>query len=76
MSKVEKYEVIIYWSDEDSTFVADVPELPGCRADGVTREEGESIVLCHQVRTLDKRLHELDVIPMGCYQGDGKCLIY
>jgi predicted RNase H-like HicB family nuclease len=31
-----KYEVIIYWSAEDQTFVAEVPELPGCAADGKT----------------------------------------
>ena len=31
-----KYEVIIYWSDEDGAFVAGVPELPGCAADGPT----------------------------------------
>jgi predicted RNase H-like HicB family nuclease len=31
-----KYEVIIYWSEEDSAFVAEVPELPGCMADGPT----------------------------------------
>ncbi|MBM2811081.1 MAG: hypothetical protein HW416_1840 [Chloroflexi bacterium] len=31
-----KYEVIIYWSDEDKAFVAEVPELPGCAADGET----------------------------------------
>jgi predicted RNase H-like HicB family nuclease len=31
-----KYEVIIYWSDEDQAFVAEVPELPGCAADGKT----------------------------------------
>lgn len=36
---MEKYEVIIYWSDEDNTFVAEVPELPGCMADGITREK-------------------------------------
>lgn len=41
-----------------------------------SREEEESIVFCHQVRTFDKRLRGLNVIPMGCYQGDGKCLIY
>lgn len=31
-----KYEVIIYWSKEDNAFVAEVPELPGCAADGKT----------------------------------------
>lgn len=33
------YEVVIYWSDEDSVFVAEVPELPGCGAHGDTRDE-------------------------------------
>lgn len=32
------YEIIIYWSDEDQAFVADVPELPGCMAHGDTQE--------------------------------------
>ena len=32
-----KYEVIIYWSEEDKVFVADVPELPGCAAHGATQ---------------------------------------
>ncbi len=32
------YEVIIYWSDEDQAFIAEVPELPGCLADGKTYE--------------------------------------
>jgi predicted RNase H-like HicB family nuclease len=31
-----RYEVIIYWSHEDEAFVAEVPELPGCAADGAT----------------------------------------
>ncbi len=34
-----KYEVIIYWSNEDKFFIAEVPELPGCMADGKTYEE-------------------------------------
>ena len=35
---MNKYEVIIYWSEEDGAFVADVPELPGCAAHGATQE--------------------------------------
>jgi predicted RNase H-like HicB family nuclease len=31
-----KYEVIIYWSDDDGVFVAEMPELPGCMAHGAT----------------------------------------
>jgi predicted RNase H-like HicB family nuclease len=31
-----KYEIIIYWSNEDQAFLAEVPELPGCMADGKT----------------------------------------
>lgn len=34
-----KYEVIIYWSDEDQAYVAEVPELSGCAADGRTYRE-------------------------------------
>ncbi len=34
-----RYEIILYWSDEDGAFIAEVPELPGCAADGATRQE-------------------------------------
>ena len=34
-----KYEIILYWSDDDGAFIAEVPELPGCVADGTTRQE-------------------------------------
>ena len=35
---MNKYEVIIYWSEEDQAFIAEVPELPGCAAHGATQE--------------------------------------
>jgi predicted RNase H-like HicB family nuclease len=34
-----KYQLIIYWSSEDSAFIAEVPELPGCAADGETPQQ-------------------------------------
>ena len=34
-----KYEVIIYWSNDDSAYVAEVPELPGCMAHGETQSQ-------------------------------------
>ncbi len=34
-----RYELIIYWSEEDNSFVAEVPELSGCTADGSTYQE-------------------------------------
>ena len=34
-----KYEIIIYWSNEDQAFIAEIPELPGCMADGNTYQE-------------------------------------
>jgi predicted RNase H-like HicB family nuclease len=38
-SPLIKYELIIYWSNEDNAFIAEVPELPGCMADGQTYQE-------------------------------------
>lgn len=34
-----RYEMIIYWSEEDEAFIVEVPELPGCMADGETYQE-------------------------------------
>ena len=34
-----RYEIIVYWSKEDQAFIAEVPELPGCAADGATYQE-------------------------------------
>ena len=38
-SELLKYEVIIYWSPDDEAFVAEMPELPGCAADGPSPAE-------------------------------------
>lgn len=44
-----KYEVILYWSKEDHAFIAEVPELPGCMADGETyRQALENVELVVQ----------------------------
>jgi predicted RNase H-like HicB family nuclease len=34
-----RYEIIVYWSNEDQAFIAEVPELSGCAADGATYQE-------------------------------------
>jgi len=40
-----KYEILIYWSDEDSLFIAEVPELPGCMAHGETHQKAFKNIL-------------------------------
>jgi len=37
-----KFEIIIFWSEDDKSYVAEVPELPGCMADGLTYQEALS----------------------------------
>jgi predicted RNase H-like HicB family nuclease len=39
-----RYEIILYWSKEDQAFIAEVPELPGCQADGASYQEAVSNV--------------------------------
>jgi predicted RNase H-like HicB family nuclease len=39
MNQSNRYEMIIWWSAEDDAYVVDVPELPGCMAHGLTRQE-------------------------------------
>ena len=36
---MSKYELVIYWSEDDQAFIAEVPELAGCAADGKTYQE-------------------------------------
>jgi len=49
-----KYEVIIYWSEEDEAFIAEVPELAGCAADGATYQEAlanAEVVIAEWIQT-------------------------
>lgn len=39
MANDVRYEIILYWSQRDQAFIAEVPELPGCAADGATYQE-------------------------------------
>lgn len=39
LKMINRYEMIIYWSDVDQSFVVEVPELPGCMADGATYQD-------------------------------------
>ena len=36
---LNKYQMVIYWSEEDHGYLVEIPELPGCMADGKTRQE-------------------------------------
>lgn len=49
-----RYEIIIYWSDADQAFIAEVPELPGCAADGPSYREALAnveTVIAHWIET-------------------------
>ncbi len=51
---MSKHEVIIYWSEDDSACVAEVPELPGCMADGATYQEAlanAELIICEWIET-------------------------
>jgi predicted RNase H-like HicB family nuclease len=52
-----RYELIIYWSEPDQAFVAEVPELPGCMGDGATYEEAVAnakVVIAEWIDTAQK----------------------
>ena len=44
MNTQPRYEIILYWSEQDRAMIAEVPELPGCAADGATYQEALSNV--------------------------------
>lgn len=50
MSNIDRYQVCIWWSDEDGAFVASMPELPVCMADGPT--QGEALTALREVAGL------------------------
>ena len=59
---MHKYEIIIYWSDEDGSFIAEVPELPGCMADGKTHQEALSnaeIIINEWIETAKELVREI-----------------
>jgi len=53
---VYKYELIVFWSNEDERFLVEVPELPGCMADGITYEEAvhnAQIIIAEWIETAE-----------------------
>lgn len=60
---MSKYEMVIYWSESDGAFVVEVPELPGCMADGATYQE--AVANAEQVikEWIDTAKEEGRVIP-------------
>ena len=60
---MSKYEVIIYWSNEDSAFIAEVPELPGCAAHGATQEEALRSAQQAIQLWIDSAIHFGDPVP-------------
>ena len=64
---MSKYEIIIYWSEVDSAFIAEVPELSGCMADGKTYAEAlknAEIIICEWIETAQSLGREIP-IPQG-----------
>ena len=62
-----KYEVIVYWSEEDEVYIAEVPELPGCMADGATYEEAlksVQVIISEWIETARASEREIPV-PKG-----------
>jgi len=67
-----KYETIIYWSEVDQSFIADVPELPGCMAHGSTPDEALANAQDAMQLWLDTALEFGDPIP----EPRGRRLLY
>ncbi len=66
MSKY-KYEIIIYWSQDDEAYIAEVPELPGCMSDGETYYEAlqnVEIIISEWIETAEE-LNRPIPVPKG-----------
>jgi predicted RNase H-like HicB family nuclease len=64
---MNKYEVIIYWSETDNAYIAEVPELAGCMADGKTYTEAlanAEIIINEWIETAQSIGREIPV-PLG-----------
>jgi predicted RNase H-like HicB family nuclease len=57
-----RYEISLYWSEEDQAFIAEVPELPGCAADGETYQEAlqnVQIIMQEWIETAEELGHPI-----------------
>lgn len=64
---MNKYEIIIYWSKEDECFIAEVPELAGCMADGKTYAEALAkveVIILEWIETARSMRREIP-LPKG-----------
>jgi predicted RNase H-like HicB family nuclease len=62
MKNSHKYEIVIYWSKEDEAYIAEVPELAGCAADGETYQEAVSnveVIIDEWIETAKQRGGEI-----------------
>ena len=62
MKEDTRYEIILHWSEADQAFVAEVPELAGCAADGVTYQEALAnieIVIAEWIETASEQGHPM-----------------
>lgn len=64
---MNKYEIIIYWRNDDSAFIAEAPELPGCMADGQTYQEAVANIekIIDEWRETAKNLGRPIPVPRG-----------
>ena len=67
---IPKYEMIIYWSREDESFIVEVPELPGCMADGTTYQEAVK----NAIKIIDEWIQTAKEIGRDIPQPKGKLM--